>query len=242
MKLEGSVVAITGASLGIGKATAQVLAAKGAKVALLARSVEIISNLAEKIPGSLAVKCDVTDFEDFRKALETVHSHYGRVDALVNNAGKAYDTTVETIDLDLLQDQYRLNILAPIVGMQVVIPWMRAQGEGSIVNISSGVSFMAVPGYAPYSSSKRALNGISLTARAELAVDNIQVSLVHPFITATDFGKNKVTTPNSRTAGADYAAGDPPENVANLIAQAIEEGGPEYFANDRMRDMARNNA
>jgi short-subunit dehydrogenase len=121
--------------------------------------------------------------------------------------------------------------------MQAAIPIMRAQRAGSIVNVNSGTAFMTIPAYSVYSSSKRALLGFTLTARAELEKDGIVVSEIYPFITATNFGKNRM----GNTLGAPpthYAEGDKPEYVASLIVQAIEEGGAQYFANERLRKMA----
>ena len=94
----------------------------------------------------------------------------------VNNAGRSYAAAVEEIDPALFDEIFHLNVLGPIVAMQAVIPLMRAQGGGSIVNINSGTAFMTVPQYSVYSSSKRALLGFSLTARAELEKDRIVVS------------------------------------------------------------------
>jgi len=95
------------------------------------------------------------------------------------------------VDPALFDEIFHLNVLGPIVAMQAVIPLMRAQGGGSIVNVNSGTAFMTVPQYSVYSSSKRALPGFSLTARAELEKDGIVLSEIHPFITATNFGKEQ---------------------------------------------------
>jgi short-subunit dehydrogenase len=145
---------------------------------------------------------------------------------------------VEEIDPAVFDEIFHLNVLGPIVAMQAVIPVMRAQGGGSIVNINSGTAFMTIPQYGVYSSSKRALLGFSLTARAELEKDRIVVSEVYPFITATNFGKNRVGNPAGGGPQSNYAAGDTPEFVAGLVLQAIEEGQAQYFANDRLRKMA----
>src|SRR5207237_1142404 len=110
--------------------------------------------------------------------------HYGRIDILVNNAGRGYDAPVEKIDPKLYEELFVLNQLSPLVAMQEAIPHMKKQGEGAIVNISSGTSLMDIPGIGAYSSLKRALNGLSLTAREELKDDKIAVSVVYPYITA----------------------------------------------------------
>jgi short-subunit dehydrogenase len=235
MEIENRVIIVTGASSGIGLSTAKALAGKGAKVALLARSTDVLESLAKELPGSLAVTADMIDFAGVRRAIGEVQAHYGRVDALVNNAGRSYGASVETIDPAIFDEIIHLNVLGPIVAMQAVIPLMRAQGGGSIVNVNSGTAFMTIPGYSVYSASKRALLGFTLTARAELEPDKIVVSEVYPFVTATSFGKNRM---GSGGPTGNYAAGDPPELVADLIVKAIAEGGAQYFANDRLRQMA----
>src|ERR1700721_2365836 len=238
MQIKDHVFIVTGASSGIGLSTALALSGLGATVALFARSGDALQELARKVPGSLPVTVDMTQFERVREAVGDVHQHYGRVDGLVNNAGRSYAASVEEIDPAIFDEIFHLNVLAPIVAMQAVIPLMRAQGGGSIVNINSGTAFMTVPQYSVYSSSKRALLGFSLTARAELEKDHIVVSEVYPFITATNFGKNRIGNPAGGGPSAHYAEGDKPEFVAGLVLQAVEEGQVQYFANDRLRKRA----
>jgi short-subunit dehydrogenase len=238
MQIKDRVFIVTGASSGIGLSTARALTGRGGKVALLARSGDILQELEQQLPGSLPVTVDMTDFDGVRQAIRDVQFHYGRIDGLVNNAGRSYAASVEEIDPAIFDEIFHLNVLGPIVAMQSVIPAMRAQGGGSIVNINSGTAFMALPQYSVYSSSKRALLGFSLTARAELEKDGIVVSEIYPFITATNFGKNRMGNPAGGGPAANYAAGDTPEFVAGLILQAIEEGKAQYFANERLRQMA----
>src|SRR5215469_7606501 len=238
MQIKERVFIVTGASSGIGLSTARALSERGAKVALLARTTDALNELAQQLPGSLPITADMTQFDRVREAVHAVHRHYGRVDGLVNNAGRSYAAAVEKIDAALFDEIFHLNVLGPIVAMQAVIPLMRAQGGGSIVNINSGTAFMAVPQYSVYSASKRALLGFTLTARAELEKDGIVVSEVYPFITATNFGKNRMGNPAGGGPAANYAEGDKPEFAAGLVVKAIEEGQAQYFANDRLRKMA----
>src|ERR1700720_4623604 len=224
MQINDRVFIVTGASSGIGLSTAIALSGRGAKVALLARSGDALQELARKLPGSLPVTVDITQFDRVREAVGAVHKHYGRVDGLVNNAGRSYAASVEEIDPALFDEIFHLNVLGPIVAMQAAIPLMRTQGGGSIVNINSGTAFMTIPQYSVYSSSKRALLGFSLTERAELDKDHIVVSEVYPFVTATNFGKNRMGSPSGGGPASNYANGDKPEFVAGLILQAIEDG------------------
>jgi NAD(P)-dependent dehydrogenase (short-subunit alcohol dehydrogenase family) len=238
MQIKDHVFIVTGASSGIGLSTALALSDRGAKVALLARSTDVLQKLAQQLPDSLPVTADMTQFEAVREAIRTVHRHYGRIDGLVNNAGRSYAAAVEDIDPAIFDEIFHLNVLGPIVAMQTVIPLMRARGGGSIVNVNSGTAFMTVPQYSVYSASKRALLGFSLTARTELERDGIAVSEIYPFITATNFGKNRMSTSPGGGPPANYAEGDAPEFVAALVLKAIEEGEAQYFANERLRQMA----
>ena len=238
MQIKDHVFIVSGASSGIGLSTAIALSDRGAKVALLARSGDALQKLAQQLSGSLPVTVDMTKFDQVREAVRAVHQNYGRVDGLVNNAGRSYAAAIEEIEPAIFDEIFHLNVLGPIVAMQAVIPVMRAQGGGSIVNINSGTAFMTIPQYSVYSSSKRALLGFSLTARAELEKDGIVVSEIYPFITATNFGKNRMGNKAAAGPSANYAEGDTPEFVAGLVVQAVEEGQAQYFANDRLRKMA----
>ena len=226
MQITDHVFVVTGASSGIGRCTAEALTAKGAKVALIARNTDALQQLSARLSGSLPLTADVTDFAAFTAAIHAAHSHYGRLDGLINNAGRGYGASVEEIDPAAFTEIVTLNALAPIVGMQAVIP---------IMNVNSGTSFMTIPDYSVYSASKRALLGITQTARAELAPDGIVVSEVYPGMTATDFGRNRL---GSGGASTDYSKGDPPEMVADLIVAAIEGGDAQYFVNEYLRKLA----
>ena len=238
MQIRDRVFVVTGASSGIGLATAKALAEQGGKAALVARSTATLAEVSAEIPGSLPITADVTDFDAVRAAVDTAHRHFGRIDGLINNAGRSYEASVEEIDPQIFDEIIHLNVLGPIVAIQAVIPQMRAQREGSIVNVNSGTAFMTIPGYSVYSSSKRALVGFGLAARAELANDGIVVSQVYPGVTHTNFGVNRQGKSSTHAVVSDYSKGDTAEYVAGLILQAIEEGEAEYFANDYIRKLA----
>src|SRR6202162_122152 len=145
VQIKDRVFIVTGASSGIGLAAAKALSANGAKLALLARSGDLLKELAEALHDSLPITVDVTDLLALRKAVADVHGHFGAVDGLINNAGRSYAASVEEIDPAAFDEIFHLNVLGPIVAMQAVIPLMRVQGGGSIVNINSGTAFMTVP-------------------------------------------------------------------------------------------------
>ena len=235
MEIKNRIFVVTGASSGIGLSTAKMLSDRGGKVALLARSKAILDELSVELEDSLPVVADMTEIESINGAIRTAHEHFGRIDVLVNNAGRSYAASIENIDPRVFDEIFHLNVLGPIVAMQSVIPLMRDQGGGAIVNVNSGTAFMAIPEYSVYSASKRALMGFSLTARIELEKDGIVVSEVYPFITATNFGRTRM---GSGGPQASYSSGDTPEFVGDLIINAIEEGKAQYFANDHIKDLA----
>ncbi len=237
MRLAGQTILITGASSGIGLATARLLATQGARLLLASRNAEALGEVARELPNSAILPVDMSDPAQVRAMIQEA-IRMGGFDGLVNNAGRAYEATVEKTDLAAMDYVFKLNVLGPVVAMQETIPMLRTRGGGAIVNISSGTTLMRLPGYGVYSSSKRALNGFTLTAREELRLENIRVSLVYPRLTATAFGKNKVQT--GKDGGdlgrppADYTKGDPPELIAGLVLKAILEGGAEYYAHEDM--------
>jgi NAD(P)-dependent dehydrogenase (short-subunit alcohol dehydrogenase family) len=232
--VEEKVVIITGASAGIGLATARLFAASGAKVALVARSAEVIAQLAAELPNALAVPADLSDVEQVPGVIEAVRAHYGRVDILINNAGRAFHTPIEQADVMLFRKLLDLNVVSVLRAMQCVIPIMREQGGGVIINISSGLTRGILPGVGPYASSKYALNALTLTARAELAEDNIRVGLVIPGRTINTSFREKAVAMAPRPNPPAPAAGvpmrvDTPEEVAQKILEAVQSEAAETF-------------
>lgn len=189
MEIADKVIVITGASSGIGLATARHLSAFGARLVLASRDVESLTRLATELPGALAVPTDVTRSDDAVRLIDETMAEFGRIDVLINNAGQAMAKPVERIDLVEYSGLLDLNVIAPLRLMQLVIPPMRAQGGGQIVNISSQASTKHIPFIAGYASTKAALNTLTLTGREELAKDGIAVSIVKPGIVDTDFGR-----------------------------------------------------
>lgn len=227
MKIKDSIVIVTGASSGIGLAVAKNLAHTGAKVVLSARSAEILKKLEKEIPDSFAMPADMRQPEDVQTLIDETVKKFGRIDILINNAGQGLRAPVEKIDLEEYKSVMELNVFSVVRAMQLVIPIMRKQGGGMILNISSMVSKNYFPELAAYSSTKYALNAISLTARQELASDKIVVGVFHPKMTATDFGKNALGTKYESRAGRPGMGVDTPEEVAEAIAKQIESEEPE---------------
>jgi short-subunit dehydrogenase len=233
MQIKDSVIIITGASSGIGLATARVLAREGARVVLAARSEKKLAEIEKEIPNSFAMPADMEKPADIAALVQKTRDAFGRIDVLINNAGQGLRAPLEHVNLDDYQRIMNLNVFAIVRTMQAVIPIMREQGGGMILNISSRVSKNYFPGLSAYASTKYALNAISLTARQELAKDNIVVSVFHPKITATDFdmnarGEKHRSRPHPGAAAAGTAMDvDTAEEVAEEIARQIESEVPE---------------
>ncbi|NOK63958.1 MAG: hypothetical protein GFH27_549319n138 [Chloroflexi bacterium AL-W] len=226
MEVQNKVIIITGASMGIGTATARVFAKAGAKLVLAARSADKLEAVAHGLPPqaeTLIVPTDMTDQTQVRALIDQAYEHFGRIDILINNAGQALVGWVATVNPDHYRQIIELNMLGPLHGIQAVVPKMKEQGGGVIINISSSVSKMAIPGISTYASTKYALNGLSLTARNELAADNIRVVLFHPGQTATDFGKNALIEENMVNWRPDAASPMPAPDSAEAVAYKILE-------------------
>ena len=241
MDIKGKVAVVTGASSGIGLATAKLLSSKGAKLALVARSKNKLEKLAEELPEAIAVTADISKVDEAENMVKQAYEHFGRIDILVNDAGQGYDVPVEKTDIKIFRYLFDLDVVGPLVAMKEAIPLMRRQGGGTIVNVSSGTALMQLPDNGPYSALKRALAQISLTARIELAKDNIVVSVVYPYITLTDFEKNTIKDASlqkqeeSPEAQEAFSKADTPEYTAQRIVAGIESGEAEIFGHDWMK-------
>ena len=186
----------------------------------------------------------MSDEAAVRRMLAAVLERFGRLDVLVNNAGRGMHGPLRSLDAAAFRRLLELNVVGPLVAMQAAIPAMREQGGGTIVNVSSGTALMYAPGLAGYSATKRALGGLSLTARAELAGDGITVSVVYPYVTRSDFYRNWVSSEHATGSADEYLApGRPPvdssEYAAGLILRAIRTGAAEVFAHDWMKESMR---
>ena len=238
MELKGKVVIITGASGGIGLAAARLFASAGAKVVLAARSADRLEALAEELKSqgqeALSIPTDMRDREAVLRLVEGTRAHYGRIDVLVNNAGQAAAGRVADVSLEDFRCILELNVFGALVAMQAVVPVMRQGGGGLIINISSMVSRMHIPGLSAYAATKAALNMLSETARGELEGENIRVVSVYPRITATDFGKNSLGNremrQGQRAPGSSWnQSADTAEFVAEKILEAARTEPAEQF-------------
>jgi len=223
--LRGKVIIVTGASSGIGQATARELFAAGAIPVLAARRVARLTALGRELGGALALPTDVTDPLAVGRLVNATLERFGRIDGLVNNAGRSLRGAIDEVDLAEFTRVLALNVVSVVALTQAVLPTMRAQGDGRIVNLSSGTTRMVLPHAGPYAATKSAVNMLSAVSRAELAADGIVVSLVLPSITATEFG--------SAEGLPTLEAGQPlwqgmvahnPGYVAKIVLRALRSG------------------
>jgi short-subunit dehydrogenase len=195
MELAGKVVVITGASMGIGEAIAKKFAGEGASVVLLSRDTSRSEAARARIgypDRTVALSCDVRNSEEIDRVLALTLHHFKRVDIWINNAGHGLLDSVAQVDMRACRDMFETNFFGALSAIQAVIPVMRQQGGGTIINISSIAGHIALPFHATYSATKFALNAIGKAARVELKNDGIHVLTVCPGYVRTGFSENSV--------------------------------------------------
>lgn len=236
MDIQGKVVLITGASEGIGRATAKRFAEAGAKLALVARSVDRLAELADELRergcDAISAPADISDPDQLKRAVAETVRHFGRIDVLINNAGQAAVGRIADLDLGDFRQIVDLNLFGSFTAMQAVIPIMQKYGDGLIINVSSMVSKMSIPTLGAYAATKAALNVLSATARAELAPEGIRVITVFPRMTSTDFSMHSLgdREMHQRHHSSPNIPVDTPEQVADVIlTAAIDEPEEQYM-------------
>jgi short-subunit dehydrogenase len=217
MELVGKVVVVTGASMGIGEAIAKIFADHGASVVLLSRDgtrVEAARGRIGHPDRTLALSCDVRHREEIDRALGLTVHHFQRVDVWVNNAGRGLLDSVAEMEMAAFRDMFETNFFGAVAAMQAVIPVMRQQGAGTIINISSVAGHIPLPFHAGYSATKFALNAIGKAARVELKGSGIHVLTVCPGYVRTGFGENEVIGTVKRRVRPGSVRGITAERVA----------------------------
>jgi NAD(P)-dependent dehydrogenase (short-subunit alcohol dehydrogenase family) len=237
-------VLITGCSSGIGRAIAERLARSGWRVYATARDVSSVDDL--KSHGCKVQALDVSDLNSMRAAVTTIEESEGSVGVLINNAGFGLHGAVETTSLDDVRRQFETNFFGPATLTQLVLPAMRRQGWGKLVNMSSMGGRLTLPGGAFYHASKHAIEAFSDALRLELRIFGIDVIVIEPGIIKTQFGDTAVGTVDANETNGPYdlfnqkvmlkidAAyrnrmfGGParPETVARVVERAISSQRP----------------
>jgi len=195
MELAGKVVVVTGASMGIGEAIAKTFAEQGASVVLLSRDATRSEAARTRIGNAdrtAALACDIRHSEEIDRVLGLTLHHFKRLDVWINNAGHGLLDSIAEVDTAACHEMFETNLFGALSAMQAVIPIMRQQGGGTIINISSVAGHIPIPFHATYSASKFALNAIGKAARLELKRDGIHVLTVCPGYVRTAFSENAV--------------------------------------------------
>lgn len=234
--IEGKVVVITGASSGLGEATARHLSALGATVVLGARRVDRIEALAEELTRAggkaVAVATDVTDHEAVKVLVDTAVLSFGRIDVMINNAGLMPHSPLERLKIDDWNQTIDVNIKGVLYGIAAALPHMKQQKSGHIINVSSVAGRQVRPGSAVYAATKAAVLMLSEGLRQEVKPYNLRTTVISPGAVATDL-PGSITEPD--VAGfiskfyEEYAV--PPESFARAVAFAISQP-PEIDVNE----------
>ena len=227
MDLKGKVVIVTGASSGIGEATARQFGREGAKVVLAARRVDKLQTLAEEIGGmgtgaeALVVQADLSKLEDIQSLIKQTLDKYSRIDVLVNNAGFGRIDWLEKLDpVKDIQGQFDVNVMGVIQTTRQALPVMIKQRSGSIIQMCSMAGLVATPTYTIYAACKHAVQGFSEALRREVKPWGISVSMIYPGGVTTEFAshagikrKTGYTTPRFMLLTAEQVA----EAVVKLV-------------------------
>jgi NADP-dependent 3-hydroxy acid dehydrogenase YdfG len=226
-RLDGRVALVTGASSGIGAATALALAQAGARVAIAARRRDRLEALATRLTGlgaePLVLEADLVDEHVAQQIVRDTEAHFGRLDILVNNAGVMYLEPVAEADLGRWRRMLELNVLSLIASTQAALAGMRARRDGHIVNISSTAGRIANPNAAAYSATKFGVVAFSEALRREVYADNIRVSVIEPGVVQTELRDHigDTTVQANLNAWADNMRQLQAEDVADAIVFCV---------------------
>jgi short-subunit dehydrogenase len=222
MEFAGKIVVVTGASMGIGEAIAKIFADQGASVVLLSRDSGRLEQARTRVghtEHTLALTCDVRHREDIDRAIGLTVHHFQRIDVWVNNAGHGLLDSVAQLNMAACREMFDTNFFGAIGAMQAVIPVMRRQGGGTIINISSVAGHIPIPFHAAYSATKFALNAMGKAAGVELKKDGIHVLTVCPGYVRTAFGENAVHGNEMKRVRPQSVRGIAAERVARATLQ-----------------------
>ncbi len=227
MNIKGKVVIVTGASSGIGEATARQFGRQGARVVLAARRVDKLESLAQEITSmgtgaeAFVVQADLSKLEDIQSLIGQTIEKFGRIDVLVNNAGFGRLNWLENLDpVKDIQAQFDVNVMGVIQTTRQALPVMMKQRSGHIINMCSMAGLVATPTYTIYAACKHAVHGFSEALRREVKPWGIDVSMIYPGGVITEFQqhagiqrKTGATTPRSLLLTA--------EQVGNAVVQLV---------------------
>lgn len=226
--IEGKVIVITGASSGLGEATARLLASQGASVGLGARRVDRLQALADDLTGSggqaFALPTDVTDYDQVKRLVDAAVQTYGRVDVMINNAGLMPHSPLERLKIDDWNQMIDVNLKGVLYGIAAALPYMKEQKAGHIINVSSVAGHKVRPGGVVYAATKHAVRALSEGLRMEVKPYNIRTTVISPGAVATDL-LNSITEPDVATNLHQFyeAFAIPADSFARMVAFAISQ-------------------
>jgi NADP-dependent 3-hydroxy acid dehydrogenase YdfG len=228
--MNDKVVVITGASAGIGAATAELLAKQGASLVLVARRPETLAAVASRCGDRvLAIATDVTRRDEVKRVVSESLARFGRIDVWINNVGQGISRPPSQLTDEDVEAIMRVNVLSALYGMQEVLPHFQARGNGQVINVSSllgRIPFAVIR--SAYCGAKHFLNSLTASFRTEVQATHpgIQFSIVSPGVVRTDFGLNaRHGGPDSRQFPSSQSA----EEVAAVIARVIETRQPDVY-------------
>jgi len=221
------VVVITGASSGLGEAAARFLSAQGASIVLGARRVDRIQSLANELTANgakaLAVPTDVTSFDQVKQLVDRAVQNYGRIDVMINNAGLMPLSPLERLKIDDWNRMIDVNIKGVLYGIAAVLPWMKEQKTGHIINVSSVAGHKVRVGGAVYAATKHAVRVISEGLRQEVKPYNIRTTVISPGAVATELAES-VTEPDiAETIRKVYKLAVPADSFARAVGFAMSQ-------------------
>jgi NADP-dependent 3-hydroxy acid dehydrogenase YdfG len=235
--MDDKVVVITGASAGIGAATAQLLASQGMSLVLVARRRDALQAVAARCGArAVPVVADVTERAQVQRVVTETLTRFGRIDVWINNAGQGISRPPSALTDDDVDQVMRQNVKTALYGMQEVLPHFKARGDGHVINVSSmlgRIPFAVIR--SAYCGAKHFLNALTATMRAEVQQTHpgIQFSIVSPPVVRTDFGLNAIHGgPDSRQLPDSQSA----EEVAAVIAAVIASRRPDVYTRAGARD------
>jgi len=219
-RLDGKVILVTGASEGIGAACAQAFRRRGARLSLIARSEDRLRRVAAQ--DDLVTAGDLRDETVRRDVVKRTVERFGRIDVLINNAGVGLYTPAWRAPLDQTRQMFELNFMAPLDLIQQVVPHMRQQHSGAIVNVGSIAGKVTLPWFTLYSASKFAIGSLTDGLRMELRSFGIHTMTVCPGYVKTRFQQNVLTGAAPRLTGLRQRWAITPERCAEDIARGLE--------------------
>ena len=230
--LSGKVVVITGASMGIGEAIAKLFVEQGARGVLLSRDSGRAEAARARIGNSdqtLALACDVRNREEIDRVIGLTMHHFQRIDVWINNAGHGILDSAATVNMAQARDTFETNFFGAMEAMQAVLPIMKQQGAGAIINISSVAGHIPIPFHGVYSATKFAINALGKAARIELVASGVNVLTVCPGYVRTEFGENAIKGTEAKRVRPKSARGISVERVARATLTGYLKGKREVI-------------